>query len=111
MVMLHVDWLNKFLLNMWPYLDKAICATIKTTRQPIFAEYVGKYKIQAIEFEHLSLGTLPPIVQSQCLIMVYVKRLLFSLQIIACFYLFLFAEFIYFLFTPIHIGFVHLLES
>nr|QHT72835.1 synaptotagmin-3 [Vernicia fordii] len=58
----RVDWLNKFLLEMWPYLDKAICATIKSTAEPIFAEYIGKYKIEAIEFEHLTLGTLPPIV-------------------------------------------------
>ncbi|OAY38852.1 synaptotagmin-3 isoform X1 [Manihot esculenta] len=56
----RVDWLNKFLLNMWPYLDRAICATIKSTTKPIFAEYVGKYMIEAIEFEHLTLGTLPP---------------------------------------------------
>ncbi|CAN0909227.1 SYT3 [Linum grandiflorum] len=47
---------------MWPYLDKAICATINTTSEPIFAEYIGKYGIEAIEFEHLSLGTLAPTV-------------------------------------------------
>ncbi|XP_065872369.1 synaptotagmin-3 isoform X2 [Euphorbia lathyris] len=56
----RVDWLNKFLLDMWPYLDKAICATIKTTAKPIFAEYIGKYGIEAIEFKHMTLGTLPP---------------------------------------------------
>ncbi|XP_044509247.1 synaptotagmin-3-like [Mangifera indica] len=56
----RVDWLNKFLLEMWPYLDKAICSTIRSTAQPIFAEYVGKFKIEAIEFESLTLGTLPP---------------------------------------------------
>ncbi|KAF2295732.1 hypothetical protein GH714_033757 [Hevea brasiliensis] len=56
----RVDWLNKFLLDMWPYLDKAICATIKSTAKPIFAEYIGKYKIEEIEFENLTLGTLPP---------------------------------------------------
>ncbi|CAN1339192.1 SYT3 [Linum perenne] len=58
----RVDWLNKFILRMWPYLDKAICAIIRTTAQPIFAEYVGKYGVEAIDFEHLSLGTLPPTV-------------------------------------------------
>ncbi|XP_061985800.1 synaptotagmin-3-like isoform X2 [Populus nigra] len=45
---------------MWPYLDKAVCAMIRRTTQSMFAEYIGKYKIQAIEFEHLTLGTLPP---------------------------------------------------
>ncbi|KAJ6909332.1 LOW QUALITY PROTEIN: synaptotagmin-3-like isoform X1 [Populus alba x Populus x berolinensis] len=56
----RVDWLNKFLSVMWPYLDKAVCAMIRRTTQSMFAEYIGKYKIQAIEFEHLTLGTLPP---------------------------------------------------
>ncbi|KAG8651180.1 hypothetical protein MANES_07G098800v8 [Manihot esculenta] len=45
---------------MWPYLDKAICAAIKSTTKSMFAEYIGKYKIEEIEFENLTLGTLPP---------------------------------------------------
>ncbi|MED6127490.1 Synaptotagmin-3 [Stylosanthes scabra] len=57
---LWVDWLNKFLMDMWPYLDKAICEIIRSTAKPIFAEYIGKYQIKAIEFEELTLGTLPP---------------------------------------------------
>ncbi|KAK9283339.1 hypothetical protein L1049_011579 [Liquidambar formosana] len=56
----RVDWLNKFILDMWPYLDKAICGMIRCMAQPIFAEYIGKFQIEAIEFENLSLGTLPP---------------------------------------------------
>ncbi|KAF9594777.1 hypothetical protein IFM89_034760 [Coptis chinensis] len=56
----RVDWLNKFLSDMWPYLDKAICGMIKSTAEPIFADYIGKYQIQSIEFESLTLGTLPP---------------------------------------------------
>ncbi|KAL7589694.1 hypothetical protein Lser_V15G36387 [Lactuca serriola] len=61
----RVDWLNTFLLNMWPYLDKAICAAIRQTTEPIVADYVGQghRPIEAITFETLSLGTLPPIVQ------------------------------------------------
>ncbi|KAM7526889.1 hypothetical protein LguiA_016791 [Lonicera macranthoides] len=58
----RVNWLNKFLLEVWPYLDKAICEMIRCTAEPIFAEYIGKYQIEAIEFEQLSLGTLPPII-------------------------------------------------
>ncbi|KAK7343857.1 hypothetical protein VNO77_12937 [Canavalia gladiata] len=58
----RVDWLNKFLLDMWPFLDKAICGIIRNTARPIFAEYIGKYQIRAIEFEKLSLGTFPPTV-------------------------------------------------
>ncbi|RZB69243.1 Synaptotagmin-1, partial [Glycine soja] len=58
----RVDWLNKFLLDMWPFLDTAICKIIRSTTQPIFAEYTGKYQIKAIDFDELSLGTLPPTV-------------------------------------------------
>ncbi|XP_027366800.1 synaptotagmin-3 isoform X2 [Abrus precatorius] len=58
----RVDWVNKFLLDMWPFLDKAICEMIRSTAQPIFAEYIGKYQIKAIKFEKLNLGTLPPTV-------------------------------------------------
>lgn len=48
-----------------PYLAQAICATIKSKTKPIFAEYVGKYMIEAIEFEHLTLGTLPPTIHGK----------------------------------------------
>ncbi|XP_054804390.1 synaptotagmin-3 isoform X2 [Prosopis cineraria] len=56
----RVDWMNKFLLYTWPSLDKAICCTIESMAKPVFAEYIGKYQIKSIEFETLSLGTLPP---------------------------------------------------
>ncbi|KAE9618392.1 putative C2 domain, synaptotagmin-like mitochondrial-lipid-binding domain-containing protein [Lupinus albus] len=56
----RVDWLNTFLLDMWPFLDKAICRMIRIIVKPIFAEYIGKYHIKGIEFDNLSLGTLPP---------------------------------------------------
>ncbi|KAJ0718543.1 putative C2 domain, synaptotagmin-like mitochondrial-lipid-binding domain, C2 domain superfamily [Helianthus annuus] len=61
----RVDWLNKFVANMWPYLDKAICAAIRQTTEPIFADYVGHghRPIEAITFERLSLGSLPPTFQ------------------------------------------------
>lgn len=56
----RVDWLNKFISDMWPYLDKAICETIRSTAKSIFARYIGRFQIQEIEFEELNLGTLPP---------------------------------------------------
>ncbi|KAK6929180.1 C2 domain [Dillenia turbinata] len=46
----RVDWLNHFLLDMWPFLNKAICNTIRSTTELIFAEYIGKYQIKAIEW-------------------------------------------------------------
>ncbi|XP_078440724.1 calcium-dependent lipid-binding (CaLB domain) family protein [Wolffia australiana] len=56
----RIDWLNKFLETMWPYLDKAICTTAKEIAKPIIAENTAKYKIDSVEFETLTLGTLPP---------------------------------------------------
>nr|GMD11002.1 synaptotagmin-1-like [Ipomoea batatas] len=59
----RVDWINKFLEYMWPYLDKAICRTVKTIATPIIAEQIPKYKIDSVEFETLTLGSLPPTLQ------------------------------------------------
>ncbi|KAL0325892.1 UNVERIFIED_CONTAM: Synaptotagmin-2 [Sesamum radiatum] len=56
----RVDWLNKFIEYMWPYLDKAICKMAKKIAEPIIAEQIPKYKIDSVEFETLTLGCLPP---------------------------------------------------
>ncbi|KAE8696789.1 Synaptotagmin-3 [Hibiscus syriacus] len=56
----RVDWLNKFLECMWPYMDKAICATAKSIAKPIIDEQTPQYKIDSVEFETLTLGTVPP---------------------------------------------------
>ncbi|GMY28234.1 synaptotagmin-2-like [Fagus crenata] len=58
----RVDWLNRFIEMMWPYLDKAICKTAKNIAKPIIAEQIPKYKIESVEFETLTLGSLPPTV-------------------------------------------------
>ncbi|KAF8007726.1 hypothetical protein BT93_K1656 [Corymbia citriodora subsp. variegata] len=55
----RVDWLNRFMRYMWPYLDQAVCNLIRSSAQPIFTEAVGRYQLKAVEFESLSLGTLP----------------------------------------------------
>ncbi|KAG2608062.1 synaptotagmin-3-like isoform X1 [Panicum virgatum] len=59
----RIDWMNKFIFDMWPFLDKAICNNIKRVTRPIFDQYVGKYGIESIEFEELTLGALPPTFQ------------------------------------------------
>ncbi|PON93920.1 Synaptotagmin-like mitochondrial-lipid-binding domain containing protein [Trema orientale] len=59
----RVDWLNRFIEIMWPYLDKAICKTAKTIAKPIIAEQIPKYKIESVDFEALTLGSLPPTFQ------------------------------------------------
>ncbi|KAJ6399627.1 hypothetical protein OIU77_020227, partial [Salix suchowensis] len=56
----RVDWLNKLIENMWPYLNTAICKTAKNIAKPIIAEQIPKYKIDSVEFETLTLGSLPP---------------------------------------------------
>lgn len=59
----RLDWLNKFVEYMWPYLDKAICKTAKDIAKPIIAEQIPNYKIESVEFEKLTLGSLPPTFQ------------------------------------------------
>ncbi|ONK72603.1 uncharacterized protein A4U43_C04F21120 [Asparagus officinalis] len=59
----RIDWLNKFIEYMWPYLDKAICKTAREVTKPIIAENCAKYKIESIEFHTLTLGSLPPTFQ------------------------------------------------
>ncbi|MBA0836864.1 hypothetical protein Goarm_009056 [Gossypium armourianum] len=48
---------------MWPYLDRAICATAKNIAKPIIDEQTPQYKIQSVEFETFTLGTIPPTFQ------------------------------------------------
>ncbi|KAG0484529.1 hypothetical protein HPP92_008429 [Vanilla planifolia] len=57
----RVDWMNRFLQEIWPYLDKVICNIIRSTAKTTFDQYVGKYGIESIEFENLTLGSFPPI--------------------------------------------------
>ncbi|GMY05451.1 synaptotagmin-1-like isoform X1 [Fagus crenata] len=59
----RIDWLNMFIQYMWPNLDKAICKTAKNIAKPIIAEQIPKYKIESVEFEALTLGSLPPTFQ------------------------------------------------
>ncbi|MBA0640958.1 hypothetical protein Goklo_025557 [Gossypium klotzschianum] len=59
----RLDWLNKFLEYMWPNLNKAICETVKGIVKPIIDEQIPQYKIDAVEFEALTLGSLPPTFQ------------------------------------------------
>ncbi|KAK3134401.1 hypothetical protein QOZ80_6AG0548600 [Eleusine coracana subsp. coracana] len=55
--------MNKFIRDMWPFLDKAICNNIQRVTRPIFEQYVGLYGIESIEFRRLTLGSLPPTFQ------------------------------------------------
>ncbi|KAK4341241.1 hypothetical protein RND71_039742 [Anisodus tanguticus] len=44
-------------------IEKAICRTVQNIAAPIIAERVPKYKIDTVEFETLTLGSLPPTFQ------------------------------------------------
>ncbi|KAK1416447.1 hypothetical protein QVD17_32238 [Tagetes erecta] len=59
----RIDWLNKFIELMWPYLDKAICKTVLATVEPMIKEQTPQYKIDEVEFDSLTLGSLPPTFQ------------------------------------------------
>nr|KYP44068.1 Extended synaptotagmin-2 [Cajanus cajan] len=59
----RLDWLNKLVEYMWPYLNKAICKTAENIAKPIIAEQIQTYKIESVEFEELTLGSLPPTFQ------------------------------------------------
>ncbi|KAM7259603.1 hypothetical protein ACFE04_015344 [Oxalis oulophora] len=72
----RVDWINKLIANMWPYLDKGICKMVKTISKPIIAEQIPKYKIQSVDFEVLSLGSLPPTLQGMKVLMTDEKELI-----------------------------------
>ncbi|KAK3007319.1 hypothetical protein RJ639_016735 [Escallonia herrerae] len=100
----RVDWLNKFIENMWPYLDKvrfcvllcsiifldqlltdqcsqAICKTVKTIAEPIIAEQIPKYKIESVEFQALTLGSLPPTFQGMKVYTTEEKELIMELSL------------------------------
>ncbi|CAA0807746.1 Synaptotagmin-1 [Striga hermonthica] len=72
----RMDWLNKFLAIMWPYLDKAICKTAKNIATPIIDEQIPKYKIESVEFEALTLGSLPPTFQGMKVYLTEEKELI-----------------------------------
>ncbi|ONK80535.1 uncharacterized protein A4U43_C01F18910 [Asparagus officinalis] len=72
----RMDWLNRFLESMWPYLDKAICKTVKEIAKPIIAENTEKFKIESVEFETFTLGSLPPTFQGMKVYMTEEKELI-----------------------------------
>ncbi|KAF3446799.1 hypothetical protein FNV43_RR11979 [Rhamnella rubrinervis] len=72
----RVDWLNKFIENMWPFLDKAICKTARSIAKPIIAEQIPKYKIESVDFDMLTLGSLPPTFQGMKVYMTDEKELI-----------------------------------
>ncbi|KAK4794057.1 hypothetical protein SAY86_012051 [Trapa natans] len=77
----RVDWLSKFVGTMWPYLDAAICKTVKTIAKPIIEEQIPKYKIDSVEFETLTLGTLPLTFQGMKVYQTDDKELIMELAI------------------------------
>ncbi|QCE16909.1 synaptotagmin-2-like isoform X1 [Vigna unguiculata] len=77
----RVDWLNKLIEYMWPYLNKAICKTAETIAKPIIEEQIPQYKIDAVEFEELTLGSLPPTFQGMKVYETEEKELIMELSV------------------------------
>lgn len=44
-------------------MPQAICKMAKKIAEPIIAEQIPKYKIDSVDFEALTLGSLPPTFQ------------------------------------------------
>ncbi|GMY06581.1 synaptotagmin-3-like isoform X2, partial [Fagus crenata] len=40
-------------------VSQAICGIVRNMAEPLFAEYIGKFKIKSVEFKSLSLGNTP----------------------------------------------------
>jgi hypothetical protein len=56
--------LRKLFLPLFYYYHfQAVCKTAKEIAKPIIAENTAKYKIDSVEFETLTLGSLPPVFQ------------------------------------------------
>lgn len=77
----RLDWLNKFVETMWPYLDKAICKQVKQIAAPIIAVQIPKYKIESVEFQTLTLGCLPPTFQGMKVYSTEEKELIMELAL------------------------------
>ncbi|GAA0146254.1 membrane trafficking regulatory protein [Lithospermum erythrorhizon] len=72
----RVDWLNNFIDCMWPYLDKAICTTAKNIAKPIIAQQIPNYKIDSVDFQTFTLGSLPPTFQGMKVYVTQEKELI-----------------------------------
>ncbi|CAN7034954.1 hypothetical protein IGI04_032234 [Brassica rapa subsp. trilocularis] len=77
----RIDWLNKLIGYMWPYLDKAISNMAKSIAKPIIAEQIPNYKIDSVEFEMLTLGSLPPTFQGMKVYATDDKELIMELSV------------------------------
>ncbi|KAG8377942.1 hypothetical protein BUALT_Bualt08G0086300 [Buddleja alternifolia] len=77
----RLDWMNKFIEYMWPYLDKAICKMAKKIAEPIIAEQIPKYKIDSVDFQALTLGCLPPTFQGMKVYNTEEKELIMELSL------------------------------
>ncbi|KAK9868031.1 hypothetical protein WJX84_002145 [Apatococcus fuscideae] len=55
----RVEFLNKAMLEMWPFYDKAACAMIKQTVEPLMNDYKPPGLIKNIYFKHLTFGDAP----------------------------------------------------
>jgi hypothetical protein len=46
LLLLLLQWFNRMLEEMWPYYDRGICSTIKSTLEPIIESYRCSNQVQ-----------------------------------------------------------------
>ncbi|GJP52692.1 hypothetical protein CLOM_g11785 [Closterium sp. NIES-68] len=57
----RVDWMNKLIAEMWPYLNRAISEQIREQATPMLKGQKPAF-LETLEFQELDLGTIPPAV-------------------------------------------------
>ena len=53
------QWLNRLVINMWPYYDKAAGQAIREAVEPILEQYKPPGLIKRIYFKTLTFGDAP----------------------------------------------------
>jgi Ca2+-dependent lipid-binding protein len=59
----HAEWINKILVQMWPYLGDMVCDILKNTVEPEMQKNLPK-ALQTLYFDKITLGNQPPVIKS-----------------------------------------------
>ncbi|CAI5525859.1 unnamed protein product, partial [Closterium sp. Naga37s-1] len=55
----RVDWLNRIVAEMWPYVNKAVSEAVQRDVTPLLLDNKPSF-LHSLSFSHFSLGPLPP---------------------------------------------------
>lgn len=59
----HAEWINKMLVQMWPYLGDMVREILKNTVEPEMQKNLPK-ALQTLYFDKITLGNQPPVIMS-----------------------------------------------